>query len=117
MNRIKELRKLKGVTQIELCKKLDVTQSALSLWESGKFEPDLKSVFKLCDIFECTSDYLLGRTDNNGYVMPKEERKVDNLYMHLAHEAQDLKLPEEDIEMILDFARRMKEKNDKIKNR
>lgn len=116
MNRIKELRKAKGITQVQLCKKLGIFQSSLSLWESGKFEPDLKSVFKLCEILECTADYLLGRTDENGYILSHEERKIDNLYMHLAQEAQDMQLPEEDIEMILDFARRIKEKNDKFKN-
>ena len=116
MNRIRKIRKEKEITQVALCKKLDVTQSALSMWENGKFQPDLKSVFALCEIFECTSDYLLGRTDENGYIIPKEERQLDGLYMHLAQEAQDLQLPEEDVEMILDFARRMKEKNDKFKN-
>ena len=117
MNRIKEIRQKAGVTQVELCKQLDITQSSLSMWEMGKFEPGIDSIFKMCEIFGCTSDYLLGRTGINYTPQEGEEIRLDNLYMHLAQEAQDMALPEEDVEMILDFARRMKEKNDRIKGK
>lgn len=121
MNRIKEIRRKCGITQIELCKTLEISQSSLSMWETGKFEPDLKSIFKMCEIFGCSSDYMLGRVDKEIVPPPPgrepEKPVLDNLYMHLAREAQDMRLPEEDVDMILDFARRMKEKNDRINNR
>lgn len=63
MNRIKELRTAHGIKQIDLCKKLGITQGALSGWENGKYEPDNLSLIKMADIFEVSVDYLLGRKD------------------------------------------------------
>lgn len=62
MNRIKELRKFNGIKQIDLCTKLDISQGTLSGWENEKYEPDLKSINEMCDIFNVSSDYLLCRT-------------------------------------------------------
>lgn len=63
MNKIKELRKQSSIKQIELCKKLNISQGTLSLWENSLFEPDQKSLFLLCEIFNVSIDYLLGRSD------------------------------------------------------
>lgn len=63
MNRIKELRKLYGIKQNDLCSQLDISQGTLSGWENSKYEPDLNAINKMCDIFHVTSDYLLCRTD------------------------------------------------------
>lgn len=61
MNKLKELRKSKKLTQEAFCKIIGVTQGALSGWENGRYEPDLKSVHKMADYFGVTVDYLLGR--------------------------------------------------------
>lgn len=63
MNRIYDLRKEKGLTQLELAKALDVTQTAVSHWETGKNMPDTQQAITLADIFEVSIDYLLGQSD------------------------------------------------------
>lgn len=63
MNRIKELRKKGNIKQTELCQTLGITQGALSGWENERYEPDIKSLKKMTDIFNVSMDYLLGRTD------------------------------------------------------
>ncbi|MBZ4687319.1 MAG: Helix-turn-helix domain protein [Clostridiales bacterium] len=63
-NRIKELRKSKNLTQIELAKQIGMSRAALSLYEIGKREPDSKTINKLADFFNVSTDYLLGRTDD-----------------------------------------------------
>lgn len=63
MNRIKDLRKANKFKQTELCKMLGVTQGALSGWESGRYEPDIKSLNKMSEIFNVSVDYLLGNTE------------------------------------------------------
>ncbi len=63
MNNIRLLRKKSNIRQIELCKKLDITQSALSGWENEKFEPDISSLKKMSDIFGVSIDYLLGHSE------------------------------------------------------
>jgi len=39
MNRVKELRKEKGIRQTELAKQLDISQATLSNWERGVHDP------------------------------------------------------------------------------
>lgn len=64
MNRIKELRLEKGLTQKDLAEKLKVAQNTLSYWETDKSSPDKDSLIALAEILECSIDYLLGRDDN-----------------------------------------------------
>lgn len=62
MNRIQMLRKKNNMNQTALAKKIGVSQSTLSYWERGDFEPDHDSLIKIADFFEVSIDYLLGRT-------------------------------------------------------
>ena len=59
-NVIKELRKENEMSQTQLANLLFVSQDTVSLWELGKSYPDIESVVKLTQIFNVTSDYLLG---------------------------------------------------------
>ncbi len=61
--RIKELREAFGWTQEYLAEFLDVEKITISRYERGERQPDLARVCSLCDLFGCTSDYLLGRSD------------------------------------------------------
>jgi transcriptional regulator with XRE-family HTH domain len=54
-------RKKSKLTQKQLAEKLGVSDSTLSYWERGDFEPDSESLLKLANIFDVTVDYLLGR--------------------------------------------------------
>lgn len=56
---ISERRKAAGLTQVQLAKKMNVDQSAVSLWESGKTVPLRKYRKKLAKILDCTVDELL----------------------------------------------------------
>ena len=57
--RIKELRKINGLTQQQLAEKLEVTASAVGLWETEKRVPDHQTILNLSKIFNVTTDYLL----------------------------------------------------------
>lgn len=60
MNRIKLLRKAKNIKQADLSKAISVSQSALSGYETGKYEADTDTYKRLADFFGVTLDYLLG---------------------------------------------------------
>jgi len=60
VNRIRELRKQKKLTQKELAKHLKIADSTLSYWEMGKYEPDNESLRKLSRFFLVPIDYILG---------------------------------------------------------
>jgi len=51
MSKIKKLRILNGFTQMEMAKKLGISQSLYSLIENGKRKPSKKVVKKIEEIF------------------------------------------------------------------
>lgn len=63
MNRIRELRKAKNLTQGDLAKMLNTTTSNVSGWECGKWQPDNDTLIKLAEIYNVSIDYLLGREE------------------------------------------------------
>ena len=62
-NRLKELRIEKGITQKELAKQIDTTNSAISYWEKAINEPKINYVIALSEYFNVSTDYLLGLSD------------------------------------------------------
>ena len=63
--RIKELRVLYKMNQIEFGKKLGVTKQCVSNWENNNIQPSVDMLVKIADIFSVTTDYLLGRDDKH----------------------------------------------------
>jgi transcriptional regulator with XRE-family HTH domain len=61
MNRLKELRKSRNLTQDEMAKKIRIPRSTYSNYESGKREPDYHTLEQITDYFGVSVDYLLGR--------------------------------------------------------
>jgi transcriptional regulator with XRE-family HTH domain len=59
--RIAELRKKRKWTQEELAKKLAVSAQAVSKWENDSSMPDIDLIVKIAEIFEVSTDYLLGK--------------------------------------------------------
>lgn len=53
------------MTQIELAKRLGVSQGSVSAWEAGSAQPDVKTLQALSDLFGVSIDSLLGRGENS----------------------------------------------------
>ena len=53
----------KGLTQEEAAQKFGCTKKSLSEYETGKKVAPLALITKAADLFGCSTDYLLGRTD------------------------------------------------------
>lgn len=62
MNRIRYLREQADLTQAELAAKMNCTGMTISRYETEKRELDPATINALCDVFGCTSDYLLCRS-------------------------------------------------------
>ena len=62
--RLKELRIDKGLTQRAVSESLGLSRNACTNYEMGIREPSLEILVKLCDFFEVSADYLLGRVDS-----------------------------------------------------
>lgn len=57
--KLKELRKSRNLTQIEMATMLNVTQAAYSKWEAGQREPNFEILIALSAFFNVSIDYLL----------------------------------------------------------
>ena len=53
----------KNMSQERLAERLNYSTAAVSSWISGKREPKISVLLRMSDIFGCTTDYLLGKTD------------------------------------------------------
>lgn len=57
---IKYLRKLNNMRQEDICNLFNVARGTFSMWETGKREPDCKTLINLAKLFNVTVDYLIG---------------------------------------------------------
>lgn len=62
-NRIKKEREELGLTREDLAKKIGVSYSAIAMYEQGNREPNNELTLKMCEIFDCSMDYLMGKSD------------------------------------------------------
>ena len=63
-NRIKELRKQKGLTQVELAKALNVSKGAVAMWETGQRTPTFEYLRPMSMLFNKNPDYILCYSDD-----------------------------------------------------
>nr|WP_300093604.1 helix-turn-helix transcriptional regulator [Sedimentibacter sp.] len=60
---IRNLRMRNNLSSKELSKILNISESSVSLYESGKRKPSLSLIIKIADYFSVSTDYLLGLSD------------------------------------------------------
>ncbi|HAE42060.1 MAG TPA: XRE family transcriptional regulator [Clostridiales bacterium] len=63
IERLKQLREAKNLTQLRLAMELNVSQETISGYEIGKAVPPAEMLIKLADTLDTSVDYILGRTD------------------------------------------------------
>ena len=62
-DRLKEIRKSKGITQKAVAEYLGIQTAPYQHYEYGKREPNHEKTIKLAEYFNVSTDYLLGLTD------------------------------------------------------
>lgn len=62
--RLQEIRKDHGDTQQSLADKLNVSLYAVRCWEQDKSSPSHDTLVSICRLYNVSSDYLLGLSDN-----------------------------------------------------
>ncbi|MDE6104887.1 MAG: helix-turn-helix domain-containing protein [Clostridia bacterium] len=61
--RLRELRKLKNLSQKQLAEILKTNNSSICDWECGRSQPDLQTLAEIAEYFDVSADYLLGLED------------------------------------------------------
>ena len=83
MRRFKEIRIRKKLKLIEAAQKLGVSQPTLSSWESGRKSPSLDMLLQMSELYEVTTDYLLGKEVSENI---KPEEKISVALLATLHE-------------------------------
>ncbi len=83
--RLRELREEKGLYQKDIGKLLGKVSNCISNWETGTTEPSIKDIIKLADYFQVSTDYLLGRENDYGFVEVKgiELSKIQKVMINI----------------------------------
>jgi transcriptional regulator with XRE-family HTH domain len=82
--RLKTLRENKGYKQIFIAEKVGIKSNTLSGYESGARRPDAEILAKLADIYEVSTDYIIGRTDD-----PRVKEKGEMYFFDLENVTPD----------------------------
>ena len=62
--RLKELRKMKKISQLKLALDLNMNQNTISRYENMEREADYQTLIKIAEYFDVSIDYLLGNSEN-----------------------------------------------------
>ena len=82
--RLKTLRESNEKSQLEVCTALNIEQSTLANYESGRRTPEIDILIKLAEYYNCSVDYLLGlenkkndkANENKILIIDSEMKKV-----------------------------------------
>ena len=100
-NILKKLRQDNNLTQDELAKKIDTSRSNIANYENGKNMPSVDILEKIAKLFDCTTDYLLGKSD----IRNPEEKDF-----RFAYHKETEGMTDEEIKDALRFYKEMKNK-------
>ena len=89
MKKLKDMRLAKGWTQQDLADRLNTKYQTVGHYETGRREPDIDTILRLCDIFGCSADYLLGRSDLPDPHLTGEESALIEKYRALSPAGQE----------------------------
>lgn len=89
---LERIRKERGLTQAQLAQKLDVNQSLIAKWESGKVQPRAATLAKLAETLEvAVEELIVGEAQTTSSSAPtKSLRALDPKLVELFEEAHKL---------------------------
>ena len=88
-DRIKQLRKKKGVSQSQLAEAIGVKNNTVSTWERGTRKPDVDALHLLSDYFDVSFEYLLCSSDKEEGRMKPSQDELD--VQALSAKAEEIK--------------------------
>lgn len=89
--RLRQYRKSVGLSQLELARLLNVAQSSVTAWETGKNMPNAEKLQLLADLFATTVDELLGKEQNNKPVTLSNDELTEEFKGMFSHMTQEQK--------------------------
>lgn len=81
---LRKFRIEQGLTQIDLAEKCNISPKTLSSYETGRTEPNLGEIKKLCDVFHCSIAALTGTKEREASTI-----SVDDIVLKLQDLSDD----------------------------
>jgi len=102
-DKLRSLRKEKGLTQTALSKILGVSPSTIGMYEQGRREPDSKMLIKTAEFFDVPAGYLIGNEDS---FRTQNIEEIKDLFIKMLRKKQPLffegrELNDEEVEQII----------------
>lgn len=85
--RIKEARLKKGLKQIQVTERTGINNKAVSNYENGVSTPDYSTLKALCDLYEVSTDWVLGNVNNPVGELTDEEKILARATVELDSDA------------------------------
>ena len=82
------LRKQRGMTQMELAEKLDISRQAVSKWERGTAEPSIENLISIGKLFDVSVDDLV-KDNPHSQDVPTEQAAVKEQKNESCHELKE----------------------------
>ena len=112
--RLRELRKERKLTQVELGKVIKTSHATINRYENSIHQPDIETINNLADFFNVTTDYLLGRTNRKemaiieGEEIPKELKDIGIEYLEISKELKEKGFKPQDIKELIKAIEKMR---------
>ena len=85
-DRLRQIRRFRNVTQVQLAEAIGITDRACRRYESGENEPTLSVLQAIADYFDLSVDYLMGRDnywqDSEGRINVRVPPDILNMEIH-----------------------------------
>ena len=92
---LEKLRITHNLTQVEVAEKLGLAKMTYHNYETGRNEPNIKTLIKIADFYNITIDYLVGRDFANDYgCLSQEEQELLNNFRQMNQQARVMLLGE-----------------------
>lgn len=76
--RIRELRKNHKLSINEFAEKTGRARNTIHYWEKGTHLPDVMDLIRISEIFDTTTDYILGKTDDPVNSTAQKEKELED---------------------------------------
>lgn len=108
--RLKDLRKQAGLTQVDVAEKLGISQPAYASWERGAKKPTQENLVKIAQILNVSVDYLVGNSE-------EKADELDNIELLFRMNSKGLTEEEKIVfkKELIEFMEERKRAFDKVK--
>ena len=80
MNKIRQIRKEKGLSITELAEMIGISYQSLQRYEAGKRDPSIQVLIALANFFDVSVDYLVGREPKSKVIKTYQYYVIDDDY-------------------------------------